>query len=125
MPAPVVIVVDDDETRESALDALLAASYDVAAFADPMVALDAVEKDSRVRVLVASIDFGTGQLNGVALVLMLRHKQIAQDGKSELRGVFIGPFANGRHAKKEGDFVPMPIDPQVLVDAVGRAFSAT
>ena len=122
MPAPIIIVIDDQEARETARRALDAASFHVATFDDPIAALNAVEKDSSARVLVSLTNFGQGKLNGLALVRMLRHKQIVQDGKSSLRGVFIGPAANGHQAKKEGEYLPMPIDPNALVDAVGKAF---
>ena len=123
MPAPIVVVHSDRRQREAVLAALRSAGLEVAAFDDPVAALDAIEKDSRARVLVSRIDFGQGKLNGVALVRMLRHKQIMQDGKSALRAVFIGRRQNGHHALLEGDFVPVPIDLQALVGAVGKALA--
>lgn len=67
MPAPVVVVDHDRQTREAALVALRAAGLQVAAFDDPIVALGAIEKDSRACVLVSRIDFGPAKLHGVAL----------------------------------------------------------
>jgi len=123
MPATIVIVYDNRKVRSAAVLAIRAAGHDVAAFADPMTALSAVEKDSRVRVLVSRIDFGPGQLNGVALAQMLRVKQITQDGTSRLRPVFLDRPDNGHHATGIGAFVPMPLDAQTLVAAIGIALA--
>ena len=123
MPATVVIVYDNGQVRSAALLAIRAAGHDVAAFADPMTALNAVEKDSRVRVLVSRIDFGPGQLNGVALAQMLRVRQISQDGKSSLHPIFIDLAENGRHAQGVGSFVPTPFDAPTLVSLVSRALT--
>jgi DNA-binding NtrC family response regulator len=70
MPAPVIVAHDDKATRELAVAALIAAGLTAVGFHDLMAALDAVEDESRVRVLVARIDFGAGKLNGVALARM-------------------------------------------------------
>ena len=75
MPAPVIVAHDDKATRELAVAALIAAGLTAVGFHDLMAALDAVEDDSRVRVLVARIDFGAGKLNGVALARMLKLKR--------------------------------------------------
>ena len=40
-----------------------------------MSALDAIESDTLLRVLVTRVDFGPGKLNGVALARMIRHKR--------------------------------------------------
>lgn len=121
MPAPVIIVDDGQDTRDAALMALRAAGLDVTAFDDPMTALDAIEKDSRARVLVSRTSFGPGKLHGLALARMLRRKQLVQDGESSLRCVFIGPPEDQRHAADEGEFMPVPLVPQALVSAVRKA----
>jgi CheY-like chemotaxis protein len=75
VPAPVLVVHDDAETRDVALAALRSAGLEAVALADPMVALDAIEADSRVRVLVTSTTFPAGKPNGVALGRMLKAKR--------------------------------------------------
>ncbi len=72
MPAPVIVAHDDKATRELAVAALIAAGLTAVGFHDLMAALNAVEDDSRVRVLVARIDFGVGkpQSSSMALGLM-------------------------------------------------------
>ena len=123
MPATIVIVYDNNRVRCAAILAIRAAGHDVAAFADPMTALDAVEQNSRVRVLVSRIDFGPGRLNGVALAQMLRVKQITQDGRSSLRPIFLDRSDNRHHATGIGAFVPVPFDVPTLVAAIGTALT--
>ena len=115
MPAPVVVVHDEDETRVAILRALHEVGYDVAAFSDPMAALDAVEHDSLVRVLVTRMSFGAGKLNGLALYRMLEHKRAGK-----LRAVFIGRAAYQEDAEQDGVFLLRPADPDAVVAAVRR-----
>jgi FixJ family two-component response regulator len=121
MPAPVIVVDDDQDTRGAAFGALRSAGLEVAAFDDPMTALDAIDKESRARVLVSRTSFGVGKLHGVALARMLRRKQLLQDGESSLRCIFIGEPGDLRHAADEGEFVAAPVAAQALVDAVRKA----
>ena len=123
MPATIVIVHDDGKVRGAALLAVRAAGHDVAAYADPLTALNAIEKDSRVRVLVTRIDFGPRALNGIALSQMLRMKQITQDGTSHLRPIFLDRPENGHHATGVGGFVPTPLGIEALVAAIGNALA--
>jgi DNA-binding NtrC family response regulator len=114
MPAPVVIVHDETDTREGMLTALRAAGHDSIGFHNPMSALDAIESDTLLRVLVTRVDFGLGKLNGVALARMIRHK------RPSVKTVIVGRSENGRYADGAGEFLPHPVDLQALVDAVGR-----
>ena len=75
MPAPVLVVHDEQDVRELAVSALRAAFLEVVGFADPIAALDVIETDSRVRVLVTRVVFGPGKPNGVALARMVRLKR--------------------------------------------------
>jgi DNA-binding NtrC family response regulator len=114
MPALVLVAHDDTATRELAVAALNAAGVTAVGFHDPMAALDAIEGDSLVRVLVTRVDFGAGKLNGVALARMVRVK------RPSLKVLFLALQENRKHAEAMGEFLPMPIDPYLLVDAVGR-----
>ena len=114
MPAPVIVVHDEMETRELAVSALRAAGFQAAGFDDPMKALPVVEADTRVRVLVTRVDFGPGKLNGAALARMLRYK------RQSLRAVFVALPENRVHAESEGEFVPMPLDAHILIETVAR-----
>jgi DNA-binding NtrC family response regulator len=75
MPAAVLVVHNEPNTRELAVTALRAAFLDVIGFDDPMAALNAIEDDTRIRVLVTRVAFGAGKLNGVALARMVRVKR--------------------------------------------------
>jgi DNA-binding NtrC family response regulator len=114
MPTPVIVVHDDDATRELAAHALRAAGYEVAAFDSPMQVLDAMNTHTRIRVLITRVDFGSGKLNGAALARMVRHKQPAA------KVVFVSRDQNRRYTTELGEFLPVPLDPKALVDVVGR-----
>jgi len=60
MPAPVLVVHDETDTRDLAVGALRASGLEAVGFGDPMAALAAIETASRVRVLVTRINFGEG-----------------------------------------------------------------
>jgi DNA-binding NtrC family response regulator len=118
MPAPVLVVHNEFDTRELALTALRAAGHETAGFENPMTALDAIEANSRVRVLVTGVDFGPGTLNGVALARMVKVK------RPGLLAVFVASLEDHPHTERVGDFLPTPLDPHALVDAVGRLLTA-
>jgi DNA-binding NtrC family response regulator len=75
MPAPVLAVHDEQDICELAVSTLRAALLEVVGFEDPIAALDAIETDSRVHVLVTRVVFGPGKPNGVALARMIRLKR--------------------------------------------------
>jgi DNA-binding NtrC family response regulator len=114
MPALVLVAHDDAPTRELAVAALIAAGVTAVGFHDPMAALDAIETVSHVRVLVTRVDFGAGKLNGVALARMVKGK------RPGVQVLFLALPENREHAEGMGEFLPMPIDPYLLVDAIGR-----
>jgi DNA-binding NtrC family response regulator len=102
MPAPIIVVHDEPGTRELAVNALCAAGLQTVGFNDPLNALEAVEADTRVRVLVTRVDFGPGKLNGAALARMLRYK------RPHIKTVFVARPENRVHAESEGEFLPIP-----------------
>jgi DNA-binding NtrC family response regulator len=119
MPDPVLVVHDDASTRDLAVTALNAAGLRAAGFSDPMAALTMLEVGSAARVLVTRVDFGIGKLNGAALARMLRLK------RPDLKVVFLALSINQEYTDGLGEFMSMPVDPHVLVDAVARALTAT
>jgi DNA-binding NtrC family response regulator len=119
MPAAVVVVHQQPDTRQMLVSAVRAAGYEVTSFADPLSALDAIETGSRVRVLVTRLDFGPGKLNGIALARMLRHKGLG------VRVVFVGREENARYLDCTEEFVPHPVDSEAVADAVRRALAAS
>jgi hypothetical protein len=100
MPAAVLVVHDEQNTRELAVGALRAAFLEAAGFADPMAALDAIEANSSVRVLVTRVMFGRpGKLNGIALARMVQLK------RPGIKVVFVAlaEYSCGRHRRLPAD----------------------
>src|ERR1044072_3221574 len=67
MPARIVIVHDDNQFLEAATTTLRDAGYDVAAFADTLSALDALNHANKVEVLITRVEYPEGQPHGLAL----------------------------------------------------------
>jgi DNA-binding NtrC family response regulator len=107
-----IVVHDDDATRELATNTLRAAGYEVTAFTSPMQVLDAMDAATRIGVMVTRVDFGAGTLNGVALARMVRLRQPAT------KVVFVALDENRLHTIDQGEFLPMPLDAQTLVEVV-------
>jgi DNA-binding NtrC family response regulator len=114
MPAAVLVVHDEQNTRELAVTALRAAFLDVIGLEDPMAALNAIEDDTRIRVLVTRVAFGLGKVNGVALARMVR---IERPGT---KVVFVARAEYVSHTEGLGVFLPMPLNPDILVETVAR-----
>ena len=119
MLALVLVSPDDTSTRELAVAALNAAGIMAVGFRDPMAALDAIEAAPQIRVLVTRVDFGVGKLNGVALMRMVKVK------RPRIQVLFLALPENREHTEGVGEFLPMTIDPYLLVDAIGRLLTAT
>ena len=118
MPAPVLVVHDEMDTRDLALAALRASGLEAIGFNDPMAALAAIEIDSRVRVLVTRINFGERKLNGVALARMLSFR------RRRMKTVFIALPEYESFAEGVGEFLAMPLNHYHLIDVVGRLLSS-
>jgi DNA-binding NtrC family response regulator len=103
LPAAVLVVHDEPNTRELAVTALRAAFLDVTGFDDPMAALNAIEDDTRIRVLITRVTFGPGKLNGVALARMVRVK------RPGTKIVFVARAEYASHTEGLGKFLPMPL----------------
>ena len=113
MPAAVLVVHQETNVRERILTALRAAGHSAAGFDDPLMALDAIESDSRVRVLVTRVDFGEGRLNGIALARMLHHKRLG------VKVVFVGRPEYAQQLGESDPFFPHPVDTEALAVLVG------
>jgi DNA-binding NtrC family response regulator len=118
MPAAVLVVHNEQSTRELAVSALRAAYIEAVGFADPMVALDAIEASSRVRVLVTRVMFGPNKLNGVALARMVRVKWPGT------KVMFVALEEYAPHTEGLGVFLPMPLNPDIFVATVSRLLVA-
>ena len=118
MPARVVVVHDEPKFSKQTVDALRLVGYEVAAFTDPMAALDALENAQRVEVLITRVRFPPRKPNGIALALMARHK------RPGIKVLFTARPEFAEHAEGVGEFMPMPVSPQELVASVGRLLQA-
>jgi DNA-binding NtrC family response regulator len=118
MPAAVLVVHDEQNTRELAVSALRAAFLEAVGFADPMAALDAIQANSHVRVLVTRVMFGPGKLNGIALARMVRVK------RPSTRVVFVARDEYAPYAEGLGVFLPRPFNPDIFVATVSRLLVA-
>ena len=114
MPAAVLVVHDEENTRELAASALRAAFLEAVGFADLVAALDAIEASSRVRVLVTRVMFGPDKLNGVALARMVRMKRPGP------KVLFVAREEYAPHAEGLGVLLPRPLNPDVFVATVSR-----
>jgi DNA-binding LytR/AlgR family response regulator len=94
--------------------ALRASFLEATGFDDPIMALDAMEASSRVRVLVTGVEFPPGKPNGVALALMVRTK------RPGTKVVFVASEKYAPHTEGLGVFLPSPLNPDVLVATVAR-----
>ena len=79
--------------------------------------MDAIEASSRVRVLVTRAAFGPGKLNGIALARIIRLK------RPNTKVVFVAREENAPYTEGLGVFLPMPLNPDVLVATVSRLLS--
>ena len=120
MPAPVVIVHQESDAREMLLQAVRDAGHEAVGFDDPLRALEAIDAGSRTHVLVTRVDFGEGKLNGGALARMLRYNR-----HYDIKVVFVGRTANEHYVDGQGEFIPHPVDPKSVAEAVGRLLSAS
>jgi DNA-binding response OmpR family regulator len=113
LPAQFVVVHDDAKVLETIASGLREAGCHVRATASPMTALDWIEGDAP-EALVTRVDFGAGQLNGIALARMARHRH------PSLAVVFVPRRDWGQLTACVEEVLPLPIDPAVLVDLVQR-----
>lgn len=114
MPASVALVHDDPSFVASALTALEGAGVSVAAFSDPMVAINEIERAQSFDTLITRVTFPAGKPNGVSLALVLRNRC------PKLNVIFVARSENEPHTDDIGTFIPHPVDLQKLVDAVRR-----
>jgi DNA-binding NtrC family response regulator len=114
MPASVVVVHDDKDFVNQLTTALRLTRYDVAAFVDPMAALDALDASRLLEVLVTRVRFAPGKMNGVSLARMARSK------RPGIRVLFTALPEFENYAEGLGKFMPMPVSLPDVVDAVVR-----
>ena len=114
MPARIMIVHDEPYFADEVASILRPGGDDVATFADPAAALDALESAERIDLLVSCVDFGHGKLNGVALALMARAR------RPEIGVLLIGPLELALSAGGLGHFLREPVTPWELMTTIER-----
>jgi DNA-binding NtrC family response regulator len=114
MPARIVVAHDDAEFVQNTVTALRDAGYDVAAFADSMSALAALEVAYRVEVLITRVLFPQGQPNGVALGLMARAK------RPGIKVLFVALPDMLEHTEGVGEFLPAGVTASEIMKTVRK-----
>ena len=114
MSARVAVIHNDPVFLEAATAALRDAGHDVVAFADPIVALEAIEEDEQLEALITRVTFPEGKPNGVSLALMARTK------RPGLKVVFAAQAQWEEHTEGIGELIPHPVDLPKLVETVTR-----
>lgn len=112
MPVSVVVVHEKPKFVAEVAAELGRASYEVAAFTDPMAALDALEKMDRVEVLITLIRFANGDINGLGLA------QLAKSCHPQIRVLFTAPAGFAAPEERLGEFLPEPVSAPHLVKVV-------
>jgi DNA-binding NtrC family response regulator len=115
LSAHIVIVHDEPAFLDRAAAALRHPGFNVAAFAEPIEALDGIAAGQPIDALVTRVTFPKGKPHGVSLALMLRTKF------PHLKVVFAARAERVGHTEGIGELVPHPVDLEKLVEAVQRA----
>lgn len=82
------------------------------AFADPMAALECSEAPGRLDILITRVDFGRGQLNGIALGRMVRAK------RADIQVLFAARPEFAEYAEGVGNYMALPVKVPDIVDTV-------
>ena len=114
MPARVVVVHDEPELLADLEAAIRLAGHDVAAFVDPMIALNTLDADHHIEVLITRVQFRSGKPNGIALARMARVKY------PSIQVIFTAHPEFARLASGLGTFIPAPIKVVDVVATVSR-----
>jgi DNA-binding response OmpR family regulator len=114
-----IVLVHDDPSFGAQLTAALAlADYRVMAFTDPMLALDCLDADPHVKLLITRAQFPSGKPNGFTLARMARVK------RTGIRVLLISRPEYSAHAEGLGVFMSTPLGVHDVVTTVGRLLRA-
>lgn len=114
MPARIVIVHDDCDFLQETTTALRNAGHEVAAYANTLAALTALEQANKVELLITRIEYAEGQPHGLALA------RIARLRRPQVKVIFITKLEHRSVAEGLGDFIATPTTPEVVLEIVGR-----
>jgi DNA-binding NtrC family response regulator len=113
-----VIAHDDAEFVYNTAIALRAAGYSVAAFANSMSTLTALEDAQLVELLITRVLFPEGTPNGVALGRMARVK------RPGVKVLFVGRPDTQAHTEGVGEFLPASVTASEIVEMVEKMLAA-
>jgi DNA-binding NtrC family response regulator len=114
MPANLVFVHDDLVLLHESCAALRAEGFTVAAFSDPMEALNCLENASLAKLLITRIRYPSGKQNGISLALMARRKVAG------IKVLFVALPDTKEFIDDLGEFLAMPVSAAEVVAAVHR-----
>jgi DNA-binding NtrC family response regulator len=112
MPARIVLIHDDTGFLGAVAGMLRARGHDVAAFANSMVAYDALKHPQRAEVVVTSIRFPANQPHGLGVF------RAARLSRPSLKVIFIGSPEDAEYVEDEGTVFTIPVRPDQIVQAV-------
>jgi DNA-binding response OmpR family regulator len=104
MPAEVVIIHPDSPTASALAVAFRARGWTVRYYADPLLAMDALEKASLIELLLTCVRFADGRSNGQALALMARQR------RPDVKLLFMCAPSDEHHVCDLGECVALPVD---------------
>jgi hypothetical protein len=96
---------------------LEAAGHDVAAFADPVLAWDALKYPARIEILLTRVQFAPGKPHGVALA------RWARSNCPNVRILFVALPEFAADIEGLGVLLPRPVSVAQVAEAVGRMLS--
>ena len=108
------MVHDDPDFCISIAVALKAAGYEVAAYPDPLAALDEVYSARPVELVLTRVRFPSGKGDGVTLAVSARHR------RPDIKILFLALPAFAEYVAGVGDFMPAPAEIEDIVGAVRR-----
>jgi DNA-binding response OmpR family regulator len=114
MAIRIVVIHDEYKFFEQVPTALRRAGYSVAAFADPSSALDDLKIVRHAELLITRVDFGPRILNGITMAVIVRTVY------PEIKVMFTARPEFTLRALQLGEFMALPVDVPVLVEAVKR-----
>jgi CheY-like chemotaxis protein len=115
-----ILVVDDDEVfREATAAVLRSTGYDVYLAPDFRLALEILESDKPIDLLLVDIVMPE-RVNGLALARMARLR------RSDLKVIYLSGYdLPGLEAEALGPIIRKPVTDTVLIDHIARVFGAS
>jgi hypothetical protein len=114
MPHCIVVICSELAFMDEAIGALGSAGYDVVAFTDPIVAIDALKVLPSVDLLISGASFGPNKPQGVSVGRMAKHRRPGIKVLYTAQAEFAG------YLRDVGEVLPANVAMPDLLNAVGR-----